>query len=85
MGGGVESGVEEMDLPHSCRCFLFSWSICSIFGLAFSGLSFLISWAAFSVYIVYTCCFLLFIHIERFIRLFELVDLCGLGSLFSII
>lgn len=23
MGGGVESGVEEMDLPHSCRCFLF--------------------------------------------------------------
>lgn len=60
MGGGVESGVEEMDLPHSCRCFLFSWLICSIFGLAFSGLSFLISWALFlfTLFILVFFCFL---------------------------
>lgn len=86
MGGGIESGVEETDLPHSCRCFLFSWLICSIFGLAISGLSFLIFWALF-LFMLFVLLFFLFaftLDIERFVQL-EWVDLCILGSLFSII
>lgn len=85
MGGGVESGVEEMDLPHSCAVF-------SVFLVDLQHLWSCIFWSVVSdilgAFFCLHCLYLLFsafIHIERFIRLFELVDLCGLGSLFSII